>query len=151
MITAKRIADRQCFINDDNGNAKPEIIGGVKIKTGTFVLEYDPSNVEDAEAIQRYIDQTKAYRESVGAENTDVEMMQITLADGTALDCPLWKPKRELARGKFEVSIDDKGYVQKAPSQAQAEMLDVMADFGDSAGAQFINHLVQARARKYQD
>lgn len=151
MITAKRLAgkDRQCFVTDENGNAKPETIGGVKIQTGTFVLQYDPSNVEDAEAIQRYIDQTVAYRESVGAENTDVEMMTITLADGTPHECPLWKPKRELARGTFEITIDEKGYVQKELTDMQADMLELMANLGDDAGARFRHSVAEAKAKKY--
>lgn len=151
MITAKRLAgkDRQCFINDENGNAKPETIGGVKIKTGTFVLQYDPSNVEDAEAIQRYIDQSKSYLESVGAENTDVEMMTITLADGTPHECPLWKPKRELGVGIFQITIDEKGYVQKELTEMQADMLELMANLGDDAGLKFRHSVAEAKAKKY--
>ena len=154
MITATRIAERQCFINDENGNAKPETIGGVRIKTGTFVLRYDPTNVEEAEAIQRYIDQSKSYLESVGAESTDIEMKSLEIGkdeEGNAIhfDFPLWKPKRELARGTFEITIDEKGYVQKELTDMQADMLELMSNLGDDAGARFRHVVAENKAKKY--
>lgn len=156
MITAKRLAgkDRQCFVTDENGNARPETIGGVKIKTGTFVLQYDPTNIEEAEAIQRYIDLSKAYLESVGAENTDIEMKSLEIGkdeQGEAIhfDFPLWKPKRELSVGIFQVTIDEKGYVQKELTDMQADMLELMANLGDDAGATFRHSVAEAKAKKY--